>query len=220
MVYEIHSAMKQKNTIRLLVIALFLYLLSDYCFADENRKGVFASFGLGLGYTNITCSDPSFTAYSVTGLAGTGAVGFAPTNKTNILFGFKSNFFVDEVAAIWKDWADKMSGDNLGAVGAILISPIVFSLSPLIRSHSIFGLVEINQFFSESSPSFFLSGSLGGGLVYNKYSGQPEGGFGISAGAGYEFARKIAISCDVLYNSSENRVQPFSVLLGLKKFFY
>ena len=80
--------------------------------------------------------------------------------------------------------------------------------------------MEIDQFFRESSPSFFLSGSVGGGLVYNKYTEQPEGGFGVSAGAGYEFARKIAVSFDVLYNSSENRVQPFSVLIGLKKFFY
>jgi hypothetical protein len=127
---------------------------------------------------------------------------------------------VDEVAKIWKDWADRMGGDNIGSIGAILISPFVFSFAPLMRSHSIAGIVELTQFFRDTYPSFLVTGTIGGGLFYNKYTNQTIGGFGVSLGAGYEFARKVAVGCDFLYNTTEDKIQAFSVLISLKKFFY
>jgi len=212
--------MRNRYFIYLAATVLLLTIMDNICYADENRKGFIFSAGIGPGYTSVMSTLPLNTGFSTFGLGLTAGVGYAPTNKSSLIFGFKSNIFVDEVATVWQDWSDKMSGDNLAALGAKLISPFVYSLAPLFRSHSVFGIVEYTYFLNETYPSFLFSGTVGGGFLYNKIDAQSVAGLGLSLGAGYEFTRKVAIQCDILYNSSADKSQSVSVLLTLKKYFY
>lgn len=212
--------MRNRYIIHIGLTTFFLLTFLNLCSADDNRKGFFAGAGFGLGHTNFLSTNPLYPDYSTPGLAVNAGLGYAPTNRSALLFGFKSNVFVDEVADVYQDWRDKMSGDNFGATMAKIISPFVYSFAPLLRSHSIFGIVEYTHFLNETSPSFLFSGTIGGGFLYNKYNKQPVGGLGLSLGAGYEFSRKVAISCDLMYNSSEENIKAISVLISLKKYFY
>jgi len=213
--------MNNRYFIYLAATILLLTTVDNICYADENRKGFIFSAGLGGGYTSVSSTLLSNSGFSTFGLGLTAGLGYAPSNKSSLIFGFKSNIFIDEVASVWQNWHDKMQGDDLGALGAKLISPFVYSLSPLFRSHSIFGIVEYTYFLNETSPSFLFSGTVGGGFLYDKIEAQTVAGLGLSAGAGYEFTGKVAIQCDLLYTSSPvDKLQSFSVLLTLKKYFY
>ncbi len=212
--------MINKRLIQVIFCFFFLFHLTDVYPADDDRQGFILGAGIGVGYSNVFASDPLFEGYSTCGLGITMGLGYAPTNKSSIIFGIKSNVFVDEVAVVWKDWNDKMSGDDLSATGAKLVAPFVFMFSPVFRSHSIFGSLEYTYFTREYAPSLLFSGSVGVGLLYDKFYEQSFGGFGFSLGTGYEFFRKVAVNCDLVYSYTENDIQAISILITLKKYFY
>ncbi len=212
--------MRSRYVIHTVTWSFCLLLSLRICSADDKRKGVIAEVGLGPGYTDVSFPGSPYNSFNTYGLGATAGVGFAPTNRSSIIFGFRSNIFVDEVASVYQDWNEKMKGDGAAALGAKFLCPFVYTLAPLFRSHSIFGLVEYTQFMNDTSPSLFITGNLGGGFVYNKVNGQNYAGLGLSVGTGYEFAGKVAVNCDFIYNSSEEDVRAISVLVTLKKFFY
>jgi hypothetical protein len=127
---------------------------------------------------------------------------------------------LDEVSTVWENWKDRMSGDDLGAAGAKIISPFVFAFSPIFRSHSIYGSLEYTHFTREEAPSLLFGGSAGLGLIYDKNYEQVFGGIGLSAGAGYEFTQKIALKCDLVYGAVENNISGISLLFTLKFYIY
>ncbi len=194
-------------------------IVEAYSF-DKERKGFIIEAGIGAGYSILSPGESFIDNYSSFGLAINWGFGYAPSNQSSIIFAVKSNIFTDEVAAVWSDWADKMSGDDIGALGAKLVSPFVFLAAPLIRSHSIFGSLEYTYFTKEQAPSLLFSGSAGLGLLYDKTNKQPFGGLGLSAGAGYEFTRRAAINLDVLYSYVASDLQGISVLLTLNFYLY
>jgi len=207
--------------LRYLILCLFILILpAGRCLADDNRKGFIMEIGLGFGNTNTRSNDPFYEKYSASGLAAGMRLGYAPTNRSAIMFGYQGNIFLDEVGTVWKNWYEKMQGDDLVAVGAILLSPFVFGFSPIVRSHLLFGSLDYTHFLKETSPSLLFSGAFGMGLLYDKFYGQVKGGYGISAGTGYELGRKLVVGVDLLYTYTANDVEAMAVMISVKKYFY
>lgn len=210
-----------KLTLAVLLLSIFLNSLQDiHAIPDENRKGFIAGMAIGGGYAYIDSSDPAYMSYGRYGLGVSMSLGGAFNNRSSLQFSMKTNVFVDEIGPVWRGWIDKMQGEDIAAVGAILISPFVFAFTPVFRSHGLIGSLEYINFFKETAPSFYFSGSAGLGLLYDKNLEIVSGGFGISLGTGYEFKRKIAINCDLIYCGTQSSFEGMSVVISLKKFFY
>jgi hypothetical protein len=113
-----------------------------------------------------------------------------------------------------------MSGDDIKALGAKLAAPFVYAFAPLFRSHSLFGSIEYSYFIREQAPSFMFSGAAGVGLLYDRRDRMPYGGLGLSAGTGYELARKVILKFDVMYSSVVSDLQGTTFMLSLELMLY
>jgi hypothetical protein len=205
--------------ITLLSILVFLFLTNLYAERGE-RRGAMFTFGLGAGHTTISSGINEFSTYSQFGLGVNMGAGWAPTNKSAFLLGINSNVFPGEVQTVWENWREKMQGDTFGALGAKIVSPFVFTFSPIFRSHSIYGSLEYTHFLQDEAPSFLIDGSAGFGLIYERNHEMVYGGFGLSAGAGYEFVNRVAVNFDIVYSKVEYEVSGITFLLTLKLYVY
>ena len=113
-----------------------------------------------------------------------------------------------------------MSGDDIKALGAKLASPFVYAFAPLFRSHSLFGSIEYSYFVREQAPSLLFSGGAGVGLLYDRRDRMPYGGLGLSAGTGYELARRAVLKFDVLYSTVASDLRGISFTLTLNLMLY
>lgn len=211
--------MKRTAILWLLPALLFLFTKDASAF-DRERKGFILQFGLGTGYSMLKPAGTDTEDYSILGLGVNTGLGYAPSNKSSIVFGIKANIFVNEVADVWSNWSDKMSGDDIGALGAKLVSPFVFVFSPIFRSHSLNGYIEYNYFAREQAPSLLINGSAGLGILYDKSYEKNYGGLGISAGMGYEFTRRGIIKGEVIYSYVASQLQCITVLATLNLYLY
>ena len=187
---------------------------------DVDRKGPIMTFGLGTGHSTLTSGIDEFSSYSQFGLGVNMGIGWALTDKSLFIIAINSNVFTGEVKAVWEEWRDKMQGNSLGALGAKLISPFVFAFSPIFMSHSICGSLEYTHFMKDEAPSFLIDASAGFGLIYEKNYKMVYEGYGLSAGVGYEFARRLALNFDIVYGKVQYEVSGITFLLTLKLYIY
>jgi len=199
---------------------LFLYPFSTAKAFDGERRGAVMTFGLGAGNSTLTSGINEFSAYSQFGLGVNMGVGWAPTDKSLFMIAVNSNVFPGEVQSVWQEWREKMQGDGFRALGAKVVSPFVFAFSPIFRSHSIYGSLEYTYFLQDQAPSFLIDGSAGLGLIYERNYEMVYGGFGLSAGAGYEFVNRVAVNFDIIYSKVEYEVSGITFLLTMKLYIY
>ena len=93
--------MKGKAVIGSLLCSIFLFPFTHAYSLDDERKGFIIKAGIGGGYTSSSSGEAAFENYSRNGLGVHMGLGYAPSNKSSIIFSIKSNVSVDEVASVW-----------------------------------------------------------------------------------------------------------------------
>lgn len=182
----------------------------------KERKGFALEIGLGYGYSSLHSNTSLFDKYGISGFNFNFGMGFYTSPRSRILFNFKSNIFVSEVDELYRKWLDKMSEDNLEAIGVIIASPFLFGFAPLARSHFLFPSIEYTYFLKSEVPSFYFKGCLGVGIIYERIKNASRAGLGLSAGAGYEFTNNFGCHAEVMYTGVEQGyLRAVTLLLGI-----
>jgi|GEM_PF-3408961 len=187
-------------------VLLFVVLTLAAVFGQaegRQRKGFVLGCGFGLGGTRVS-HDGSLGELSIwKGAPAVDArIGYAPSNRTAIFFGFKSVLtYGSMIADKYEAYFDTMGEKNFRAVLAIMGAPFALPFLWVPGSHSTLGLVGVDYYFQETTPSFYLEGTMGVGIVPDGFREAAVGGFGFSAGVGYEFTRGTSVRLDLMYAS-------------------
>lgn len=212
--------MPKKYVIPVFVSMLVFILMPSSHAMDGRRRGIMFEIAAGVGQTGFISGDADYVDYSRYGLGVNTGFGWAPTNHSLFMFAINSNVFPGAVSDVWEDWKVKMSGDGFGALGAKIAAPFVFAFAPVFRSHSLYGSLEYTHFFREEAPSLLVDGSAGFGLLYDRTNNYVHGGFGMSAGIGYEFIPRLAANFDIMYSATQEDLSGITLLLTLKLYIY
>lgn len=172
---------------------------------DGNRKGFMLETNFGVGLTTV------YSDYYVKQQVTHGAF------NVEVKIGGGSNryqaYLINKIAIIdfskmiddYNNYFDKMSGEGIGAVFYIMVSPIVLPFIPYASSHSLLGF-GIDYYFSDTVPSYFVGGGFGGSIMYNPFRDKTDGGAGFFISGGYEFQKHLQLKLDIMYGfTSENK---------------
>lgn len=186
-----------------------MLLVSEPVYAglfDGNRKGptIEGSFGGGLTtvysdyYVKEEVTHGAFNVELKIGMGGSNRYQLYLINKIAVID--FSNMIDD-----YDNYFDKMSGEGLGSVFYIMVSPIVLPFIPYASSHSLLGF-GIDYYFNDTAPSYFIGGGFGGSFMFNPFRDKTDGGAGFFLSGGYEFQKHVLVKLDIMYGfTSENK---------------
>jgi hypothetical protein len=185
----------------ILTVAILCIAYPSYAFRifDGHRKGftLEASFGPGVTtvYSDYIVKDQvtrgALSAEVKIGVGGSDQYQVYLINKLAII-----DF--SKMSDDYSDYFDKMSGEGLGAVFYIMVSPIVLPFIPYASSHSLLG-IGLDYYFSDTVPSYFVGGGVGGSFMYDPTRGETDDGAGFFLSGGYEFEKHLQVKLDIMY---------------------
>ena len=190
----------------ILVVVLFATVVPVHAF-DGKRKGFICEWGIGAGLSHIHASKLSGSKSVLrSGPVIQAKLGLAPNNQLVLHFGYKMCMcYFDEIVESFEDYGDKMAGDDIKAIGYILISPFALVVIPLQGSHSILPEFGLTYFFDEQAPSFFMEGTVGGALIADSFNDRLKSGIGFNIGGGYEFKSRINVKLNIVYGHEKHQ---------------
>ncbi len=190
----------------ILVVVLFSIVVPVYAF-DGKRKGFIFELGTGAGLTHLHASKLSGSKNVFRcGPVIQAKLGLAPNNQLVLHFGYKMCMcYFDEIVENFEDYGDKMSGDDLKALGYIFISPFALVVIPLQGSHSICPEFGFTYFFEEQAPSFFMEGTAGAALIADGFNDRLKNGVGFNLGGGYEFKSRFNVKLNIVYGNEKHQ---------------
>lgn len=171
-----------KTFFTILIIFILLFLTVTVSAFDGKRKGFILGGGIGPGFTSFTQElsfwDPFFGYTKIksdrenkAALMTDFKIGYAPTDFWEIYYTSKVSWFGLESVS-----GDVTIANGLGALGA-------------------------TYYFKPEAPSLFVAGGIGISTWSAPFESGSDTwiGFGLFAGAGYEFARHFNVELDLLW---------------------
>lgn len=173
---------------------------------DGNRQGIILSMGFGGGVTSISSRNLGISGNIAKGTVGiVYRLGFAPNDRWMFYGSYKSSIYASKIAEHYDDLSESIDDSKVsGRIGAFFAIPFVLLFTD---QHLMMG-VGTSYYFRRGVPSWFVDFAAGGAFLSDPYEsegvspfpGGMHGGYSLSAGGGYEFARHAQAELQLIWS--------------------
>ncbi len=190
------------------MVAMVLTAATGVQAFDRNRKGFIIGLGGGLGFTSYQHEEDWGWVYETQMDTGDRKTTVAFATDFRIGGGFNEQFMLYyENRVAWLS----AEGDSAGG-------------SDVIAAHAV-GLIGFSYYLKPITPTWYLVGSVGTSSWMEPFEtdGDTKSGFGLSGGAGYEFARRVSVEGTVNWGDTEKdecKTKAMSVLFTICYIWY